>query len=223
MMLDHAGLALFPHMGFLRCIGRLSFPIYCFLLTQGFLHTRSIPGYGRRLLLTAILSEIPFDPLIFGHVSSGMEQNVLFSLLFGLMALNAANTCKDNPITALLIIITLCMGAMAARVSYGWLGISLCLSAYYAGNSKRFLFLFFSLSLLIYTLSLHLSGVAQSWVLTSFCAQFSLIPLLLYSGRRGNSSPVLSFLFYAAYPLHMLTLIALRVMRIIPPNLWGLN
>jgi len=222
MLIDHAGLALFPHLGFFRCIGRLSFPIYCFLLTQGFVHTRSIQGYGRRLLLTAILSEIPFDLLIFGCISSGMEQNVLFSLLFGLMALTAAKAYKEKPMTVWLIIITLSMGAMAARVSFGWLGIALCISAYYAGNCKHLLFLFFSFSLLVYSLSLQLSGVTQSWVLVSFCSLFSLIPLLLYNGKRGLRAPMLSLLFYAAYPLHMLALIILRALRIIPPNLWGM-
>ena len=78
MCVDHAGLALFPSASAFRCVGRLAFPLYCFLLAQGFAHTRDIRAYARRLLLLACVSEIPFDLLIFGRLSSAMEQNVVF-------------------------------------------------------------------------------------------------------------------------------------------------
>lgn len=221
MIIDHAGLALFPNIGAFRCVGRLTFPLYCFLLTQGYLHTRNVPAYGRRLLLTALLSEIPFDLLIFGRLSSAMEQNVLFSLLFGLLALIAVNTSKKKPLTAWFMVISLCMCAMIARVSFGWLGIALCLSAYFAQQKKTLLCLYTSLSLSAYSFSLLLAGVAQSWVLVSVCALFSLVPLLFYNGKRGLRSRLCTFLFYAAYPLHLLALVLIRTMRIIPPNFFN--
>lgn len=219
MFADHAGLALFPAVGAFRCVGRVSFPVYCFLLTQGFLHTRDVRAYGRRLLLLAILSEIPFDLLIFGRVACGVEQNVLFSLLLGLMALCAAEALRGKPLHAALVNFTLCMTAMAARVSYGWLSIALCLCAYYAGKRRRRLVLSMAGTLLLYTLSLALSGVTASWVLTSLCSLGSLPLLLLYNGRHGARNPVFTFLFYAAYPLHLLALVAIRAMRLVPPYL----
>lgn len=221
MFADHAGLALFPAVGAFRCIGRLSFPLYCFLLTQGFLHTRDIRAYARRLLLLALLSEIPFDLLIFGRVASGAEQNALFSLLLGLLALYAARALRGRPMQALVTIATLCLAAMAARVSYGWLSIALCLSAYYARNSRPKLALCVSGALLLYTASLALSGVTASWVLTSLCALLALPFMLLYNGKRGVRNPVFTFLFYAAYPLHLIALVVIRLLRIIPPYLLG--
>ena len=217
MLLDHAGLALFPSVGAFRCVGRMSFPLYCFLLAQGFLHTRDVRAYGRRLLLLAILSEIPFDLLIFGRIASGMEQNVLFSLLLGLMALYAVRALPGRPVHAALLCLTLCMAAMAARVSYGWLGIVLCLCAYAAGNHRGRLALLMGIALLLYTLSLFLSGVAHSWVLVSLCSLFSLPLLLAYNGRRGPHGPLLTALFYAAYPLHLLAFVLLRFLRLVPP------
>ena len=95
MCVDHAGLALFPSASAFRCVGRLAFPLYCFLLAQGFAHTRDIRAYARRLLLLACVSELPFDLLIFGRLSSAMEQNVVFSLLLGLLALCAAGGGED--------------------------------------------------------------------------------------------------------------------------------
>lgn len=217
MLFDHAGLALFPDIGLFRCVGRLSFPIYCFLIVQGYLHTRDVRAYGRRLLLLAIVSEIPFDLLIFGRIASPVEQNVLFSLLLGLMALTCADTLAKKPLHAAAATLTLCMLAMALNVSYGWLAIALCLCMRYATGSRLRLMLYSGGALLLYSLTLLLSGVTQSWVLVSLCALFALVPLLLYNGKRGVRHPALTFMFYAAYPLHIAALVIVRAMRIVPP------
>lgn len=217
MVIDHAGLALFPNIGAFRCVGRLAFPLYCFLLTQGFVHTRDLRAYARRLTLFAILSEIPFDLMIFGRAASGVEQNVLFSLLFGLLSLYCARTLRRRPVYAAMSALLLCMTAMIARVSFGWLSIALCLCFYHFRESRSSMAVLSAAILLLYTLSLHLSGVTRSWVLVSLCALFSIPLLLLYNKKRGLRAPLLTFLFYAAYPLHLIALVAIRAMRIVPP------
>lgn len=221
MFCDHMGLALFPAVGAFRCVGRMAFPLYCFLLTQGYLHTRSRAAYGRKLLLLALLSEIPADVLIFGRAVSFVEQNVLFSLLLSLLALYAVDSLRNRPYAAWLAVMSVCVCAMAANVSYGWLGPVLCLCAYYGRDSRIRLAASTGGALLLYTASLALSGVAASWVLVSLCALLALIPLLAYNGMRGMRFPALSFLFYAAYPLHLIALIIVRSMRIIPPYFLG--
>lgn len=217
MAIDHAGLALFPNIGAFRCIGRLSFPIYCFLLTQGFLHTHDLRAYARRLTLFAILSEIPFDLLIFGRISSGIEQNVLFSLLLGLLALYGAHALRRKPMHITVYAFLLCLIAMITRVSFGWLAIALCLCFYYFRANKPRMAICAGMILFFYTLSLHLSGVTRSWVLVSLCSLFALPVILLYNRKRGPYAPLLSFLFYAAYPLHLIALVIIRALRIVPP------
>ncbi len=221
MCIDHAGLALFPSASAFRCIGRLAFPLYCFLLVQGFRHTRDIRAYARRLLLLACVSEIPFDLLIFGRASSAMEQNVVFSLLLGLMALYAAKALAARPLPCALAILTLMLLAMAAQVSYGWLGVALCLAYACAGDNKKRQALFTVLLTLLYALTLLLSGVARPWVTVSLCAMLSAIPILLYNGRPGPRGKALTLFFYAAYPLHLCALVLIRAMRIIPPYFLG--
>lgn len=217
MATDHAGLALFPNIGAFRCVGRLSFPLFCFLLTQGFLHSRDLRAYMRRLMLLAILSEIPFDLLTFGRISSGVEQNAVFSLLLGLFALHGARALKKRPLHIAVYAFILCLIAMIARVSFGWLGVMLCLCFYYFRNRKLPMAACAAIILLMYSLSLYLSGVTQSWVLVSLCALLSLPVILLYSKKRGPRAPLLTFLFYAAYPLHLLLLVLIRTLRIVPP------
>ena len=201
MCVDHAGLALFPSASAFRCVGRLAFPLYCFLLAQGFAHTRDIRAYARRLLLLACVSEIPFDLLIFGRLSSAMEQNVVFSLLLGLLALCAARALSARPLPCALSILALMLLAMVTQVSFGWL--------------------FTVLLTLLYSASLLFSGVARGWVTISLCAALSAVPILLYNGRPGPHGKALTFFFYAAYPLHLCALLIVRALRIIPPYFLG--
>ena len=217
MFADHAGLALFPSVGAFRCVGRLAFPLYCFLLVQGYTHSRDVRAYGRRLLLMALISEIPFDMLIFGRIASGMEQNVFFSLIFGLIAMQSSDALRDKPLYAGFAAAALCMGAMLCRVSYGWLGVALCLCIHSLYDRRLRMAVWIACILLIYSFSLLLSGVTMSWVLVSFCALLSLLPILCYNGKRGLRVPLLTFAFYAAYPLHIAALLIIRALRIIPP------
>lgn len=215
MVVDHIGLSLFPSAGLFRCVGRVAFPLYCFLLVQGYRHTRDARAYGRRLLLLALLSEIPFDLLIFGSVCSLTEQNVLFSLLLALMALAADDALREQPPLRMLALMALCVAGMLTRTSFGWLGVALCL-CFYEADGLRMLICAAAL-LLIYSLSLAVSGVAQGWALTSLCALVALPLIALYNGRPGPRPRLLTALFYAAYPLHLIGLVIIRALRIVPP------
>ena len=215
MVADHIGLSLFPTAGSFRCVGRIAFPLYCFLLVQGYRHTRDVRAYARRLLLLALASELPFDWLIFGRIGCLSEQNVLFSLLLAMTALAADDALREQAALRAMALGGLCVAAMLSRVSFGWLGVALCLCFYELDGLRRLACA--AALLVIYSLSLSLSGVAEGWALTSLCALFALPLIALYNGRPGPRPRLLTALFYAAYPLHLIALGVIRALRIVPP------
>lgn len=117
-----------------------------------------------------------------------MEQNVVFALLLGLMALYAAKALAVRPLPCALAVLALMLLAMAAQVSYGWLGVALCLAYAYAGDSKKRQALFTVLLTLLYAFTLLLSGVART-----MGGRFPLCgalghPVALYNGRPGRAA-----------------------------------
>lgn len=120
MLLDHIGAVFLPGVA-LRCIGRISFPIFCFLLAEGANHTRSPGKYALRLALGALIAEIPYDGLFYGGFCRE-HQNVMFTLLLGLLTLRSM---ERWPGFGLLSLMAGCLLAELGHTSYGGWGVAM--------------------------------------------------------------------------------------------------
>ncbi len=208
MLLDHIGLlfhALLPEIISVsfRMAGRLSFPLFCFLLSEGFFYSRDRDKYKKRLFLFALLSEIPFD-LAFHSLSSLdeilAEQNVFFTLFFGFLAMEQLEKWEKAggfPQKLGVFIFFSCLNEIF-RADYGAAGI-LCILLFYSFRKKS-TFLSFSsimISLLPLAVTAFLSFPLQ------LCSLFALVPILCYNGQKGQGN---RYFFYLFYPVHLLFL-----------------
>jgi hypothetical protein len=216
MICDHVGYALLPRSPWLRVVGRLAFPIYCFLLAQGIRHTRSVGKYALRMALFALVSEIPYDLLFHRRapLAAGLwaalpplpvAHNVFFSLLLALGAVVAyQHFWPKQKALAALCVAGACVLAIALETDYTFWGILMTLAFYIAGDRPLPLTLGFVGPLGLYQGYRLANRVSPSWVATQCYCLLALPLLLLYNGKPGYRGG--KWLFYALYPAHLLVL-----------------
>ena len=88
MLCDHAWATVVPGNDWLNCVGRLAFPIFAFMLVEGYFHTRSVKKYMLRMLVFALISEIPFNLMVGGGWFYPVHQNVLWTFLIALVMIH---------------------------------------------------------------------------------------------------------------------------------------
>lgn len=179
----------------MHMLGRMAFPIFCFLIAEGFFHTRSKPKYGLRLLVFALVSEIPFNLMASNHLFYFGGQNVFFTLFFGVALLYIYENVSH------LIKKALCMAAI--------LTLTVVLRTDYSLRGAL-------LILLLYILRSHpveKTLLAFPFLPSGIYAFAAFIPINMYNGTRGFvRSKAFQYGFYLFYPLHILLLYAIKLL-----------
>ncbi|MBP1755757.1 MAG: putative rane protein [Firmicutes bacterium] len=209
MLIDHVGAVFVPSNTMLylvmRSIGRLAFPIFVFLLVEGFHHTSNVKKYLLRLGAFAFLSEIPFDLAFYGKILEFTHQNIFFTLFLGLSCMYLMSEVEKaygkniiimNLLNALLTLV-FSIVAYFMKTDYGYAGILLIVGFYLFRGSKI---------LLTFTL-LFVSGYLLKYI--NVLATLAMVPIAFYNGKKGKS---IKYAFYIFYPEHLLVLAMIKLM-----------
>ena len=177
----------------MRFIGRMAFPIFCYLIVEGFLHTRDVKKYGTRLLIFSLISEIPFDLAAFNTWFYPWYQNVYITLLLGLVAIGGIQKYGQEGSwwKQAAVFAGCCLSALLLKCDYGVFGVFFIVLLYLLYDNPWQQTIFGSLCLL--------------WEPGAILA---FVPIRMYNGTRGNKR--WKWFFYVFYPAHLLVLTLIR-------------
>ena len=182
----------------LRCLGRVAFPLFCFLLTEGFLHTRSSVRYALRLFVFSLLSEPIFDLATAGSWIDLRHQNVFFTLILGLCSMAGVRYFSRRVFFQALSAVSCCLAAWLLRADYGAWGVLLITVLYLLHQDRRWQ-LFGGLAACL------ASGEA---VIFRIFQMLGIALISRYNGRRGKGG---KYFFYLYYPAHLWILYGIHI------------
>ena len=198
MLIDHMGAILFPGQMVFRYIGRISFPIFCFLLTEGFYHTRNVEKYIARLGVFALISEIPYDLAFRNTYLEFSRQNVFFTLFIGVIMMYTIVRTNNITIKAVYLLISM-WAAQTVASDYGMKGILLIAVYHFFRENLPAKAILGASWNFIWNASIQGYGALAT------------VPILLYNGEKGRS---MKYIFYVFYPVHLLILYFVSVILI---------
>ena len=210
MFLDHFGAAIVPALSIphmrelyytLRIIGRIAFPIYCFLLVEGMTHTRNPYKYILRLAIGILLAELPFDLMVEGGFT-WEDQSVMVTLTLGAMMLLCMQKTENKWLKPLLVI-PFALVADLCKCDYGGYGIGI-IAAFALIDRVELQ----AIGVLLVNLAMNSSPVSVFgiYIPVQLFAVPAMVPIACYSGVKLTRSKALQWAFYLFYPVHLLIL-----------------
>ncbi len=209
MLCDHIGYVLISQKTYpqiyliLRLIGRIAFPLFCFMLVEGFTYTRSKRDYIIRLAIFAVISEIPFDLAITGKFFDIYNQNVMWTLLIGFIAMYGLEKFTGiniaHTIIRILIILVCCGAALILNTDYSIYGVLIIVVLYLYKNNRTAKILWLCILLIM-------QGMIEAFAI--LC-----IPFIMGYDSSKNEVRLPKYFFYAFYPAHLLILYIISIYR----------
>ena len=219
MLLDHMWATVLSDYGWMTQVGRIAFPIFAFMTVEGYVHTSNFKKYMTRLLVSAVISEIPFNLMLSGSVFYPYHQNVIWTFLIALSLVHLNELAKKKEkwwLTLLTAVGTTLLGYVIGLITFvdynaggilmvlvfyffrgrNWWNYIIQFAALYYINVEILQGLYFEVEIFGRTVEVVQQGLAL----------FALPFIWLYKGRPGKKSKAFQYFCYAFYPAHMLVL-----------------
>ena len=219
MLCDHLWATFFPYAGWLTCLGRIAFPIFAFMIVEGYFHSRDQKRYLLRLFLCAIVSEVPFDLIQASTVFYPYHQNVLWVFVTAVLLIMGLEKIRKLgkwwltiPACLLAAIFGSLFGGIASLEFFN-IGVVTVLVFYFFRERKWWCFAG-QLACLYYLNFEEMAGFCYNVQLFGHKWEFpqqgfallALIPIWLYRGKQGYHAKWFRWFCYAFYPVHLLIL-----------------
>ena len=219
MLCDHLWATFMTNQEWMTCVGRIAYPIFAFMIVEGYFHTHDLKQYVKRLFICAVISEIPFNLVMGSRAFFPIHQNVLWTFLIGicLIWLNEKAKARGKVwLRALTCLGTLVLGTVLGIVTFVdfYNGGVLMILAFYFFRGREWWCYLGQLLAMYYINWEILSGLSYEidlfgetffFVRQGF-AVLALIPIWLYRGEQGHHSKAFRYICYGFYPAHLLIL-----------------
>lgn len=209
MLLDHIKYAI-PET---RCfatqyLGRIAFPLFAFMIGEGYAHTKDLQKYCKRLLIAGIISQIPF--MYFRSlVGEWRMLNVMFTLLLGIAAITIFDKFEKKYYISLPAVLLFALIGQIIKVDYGAYGVLMVFVLYLARNHKILRIFALVILNLIYYFNIVIVSFSMQSLISYMFTTLPAILLVFYNGKLGRK---MKYIFYMFYPVHMIILYILTFM-----------
>ena len=219
MLCDSLCLTFAQDSSLLQFAGRLAYPVFAFMVVEGYFYTTDLKDYAKRLLILAIVSEIPFNLLYSSTVIYPFQQNAVWALLLGLLLVHLNETVRKNSerwffaVTILMSFVIAVAAGQALICDYCGTGVIMVLGFYLFRGRK--LWCLAGQILALYYANVMLTGGQQSTFsvfgmpLTADIQIFTLlalVPIWFYKGKKDSGRYNIGNICCGFYPLHMFVL-----------------
>ena len=216
MIVDHVGIMFYPDVAWLRLIGRLVFPLFAYLIAEGYRYTHDLTGYLGRLVLFSLFSQ-PIYMWAFKYPT--VQFNVLFTLALGLFAIYIWERNKS-----FLQVVLIGTAAEVVHSSYGLPGVLIVLAMHlFHADLKKLALALFPLLVLSGLDGIIRKSLAMpdfTWTLpfiwahckSSMLEPFAVMCVPLIAVYDHTTGPKMKYLFYVFYPGHLAILGCIRLL-----------